>query len=416
MLKITTDGRKAALDLRLVDPTAAFTYQSKVARCAENVFDIYLKTRDQKSAQLIFCDSSTPKLGFNVYSEMKELLTSMGIPYSQIAFVHDAQTEAQREKLFADVRHGDVRILIGSTFKLGLGVNIQDKLVALHHLDVPWRPADMTQREGRILRQGNENSKVEIYRYITEGSFDAYSWQLLETKQRFIVGLLSGSMTERSGSDIENTVLNYAEIKALAVGNPLVKERVETANALSRYLTLQKKAVENHIRLEKELSELPDKISRGHEFADKCKKDIVHYSENRREYEKEERKPIRKMIFDAVCANVLEEKEKYLMLYQGFEIILPRNMMAEKPFVWLQNYGRYYVEMGDTELGALVRIDNFLDKLDSHLEKIQNSISEMYVRQETIKIELAKKEDYTDKIEKTKLRLEKIDKKIRSIK
>jgi hypothetical protein len=219
-------------------------------------------------------------------------------------------------------------------------------------------------------------------------------------------------MTERSGSDIENTVLNYAEIKALAVGNPLVKERVETANALSRYLTLQRKAVENHIRLEKELSELPDKISRGHEFAEKCKKDIVHYSENRREYEKEERKPIRKMIFDAVCANVLEEKEKYLMLYQGFEIILPRNMIAEKPFVWLQNYGRYYVEMGHTELGALVRIDNFLDKLDSHLEKIQNSISEMYVRQETIKIELAKKEDYTDKIEKTKLRLEKIDKKL----
>ena len=168
----------------------------------------------------------------------------------------------QRTRLFAKVKCGDVRVLIGSTFKLGLGVNVQDKLVALHHLDIPWRPSDQTQREGRILRQGNENEKIRICRYITEGSFDAYSWQLLETKQRFIVGLLSGSLTERSGADIENTVLNYAEIKALAVGNPLIKQRVETANLLSRYLTLQKKAIETHIRLEKELSEIPDSISR----------------------------------------------------------------------------------------------------------------------------------------------------------
>lgn len=205
----------------------------------------------EKSAQIIFCDTSTPKTGFNIYDEVKNMLLSNGIPSDKIAFIHDAQNETQRSAMFAKVRNGDIRILLGSTFKLGLGVNIQDKLIALHHIDVPWRPADMTQREGRILRRGNTNSKVQIFRYITEGSFDAYSWQLLETKQRFITGLLSGSLTERSGKDIEDTVLDYAEVKALAVGNPLVKERVETANELSRYLTLQRKLVESRIRMEK---------------------------------------------------------------------------------------------------------------------------------------------------------------------
>ena len=167
MLKITTDGRKAALDLRLVDPNAMFTYQSKVARCVENVADIYFRTTVQKSVQIIFCDTSTPKTGFNIYDEVKTMLQSKGIPADKIAFIHDAETEAQRNAMFAEVRNGYIRVLLGSTFKLGLGVNIQDKLIAMHHIDVPWRPADMTQREGRILRQGNTNSKVQLSRYLT---------------------------------------------------------------------------------------------------------------------------------------------------------------------------------------------------------------------------------------------------------
>lgn len=169
---------------------------------------------------------------------------AMGIPESKIAYIHDAQTDAQRNTLFTAVRNGDIRILIGSTFKLGLGVNIQDRLIALHHIDIPWRPADMIQREGRILRQGNLNSKVYIYRYITEGSFDAYSWQLLETKQRFITSLLSGTLTDRDSTDIDGTVLDYAEVKALAVGNSLIKQRVEATNNLSRCILLQKKRIE----------------------------------------------------------------------------------------------------------------------------------------------------------------------------
>ena len=179
MLKITTDGRKAALDLRLVDNSATFTFQSKVASCAENIFYIYQKTFLDKGTQLVFCDTSTPKKDFNIYDELSALLVNMGIPEDKIAYIHDATTEKKRNTLFENMRKGNIRILIGSTFKLGLGVNVQDKLVALHHLDVPWRPADMVQREGRILRQGNTNERVYIYRYITEGSFDAYSWQLL---------------------------------------------------------------------------------------------------------------------------------------------------------------------------------------------------------------------------------------------
>lgn len=181
------------------------------------------------------------------------------------------------------MRNGDIRVLIGSTFKLGIGVNVQDKLIAIHHLDVPWRPADMTQREGRILRQGNQNPKVQIFRYITEGSFDAYSWQLLETKQRFITSLLSGSYTEREGSDVEDTVLNYAEIKALAVGNPLVKKRVETANELSRYYTLQRKLVETRIRLDKELKELPSKMLHQKELINKAMQDKQYFDQYRKD-------------------------------------------------------------------------------------------------------------------------------------
>lgn len=421
MLKITTDGRKAALDLRLVDQTATFTYQSKVARCTENVADIYFKNTQNKSTQLIFCDTSTPKNGFNIYDELKTGLVNLGIPETQIAYIHDAETELKRAQLFMKVRNGDIRILIGSTFKLGLGVNIQDRLIALHHIDVPWRPADMTQREGRILRQGNTNTNVYIYRYITEGSFDAYSWQLLETKQRFISDLLSGSLTARSGADIEDTVLDYAEVKALAVGNPLVKKRVEAANELTRYLTLQRKLVDSRIRMEKELMELPGKLEHQKELIAKCEADLSYYQiwkaanppaeENRlKKEEAEKRKTLREYITSAVKSCALETKEKTLMSYRGFDIVLPANMTLEKPYIWLTRQGKYYVELGDTEIGNLVRIDNYLDTLDDHLEKLKTCLSKLTEKEIELKAELAKDENYSEQIEKYKAEVEKIDK------
>ncbi len=412
MLKITGDGRKAALDIRLVSPDVPFTHASKVAKCAENVFNIYRVTAAAKSTQLIFCDTSTPKIGLNMYDELRRLLIFMGVPSDEIAFVHDAQSMRARTKLFAKMCRGEIRILLGSTFKLGLGVNIQDKLIAVHHLDVPWRPADMVQREGRILRQGNENKKVYIYRYITEGSFDAYSWQLLETKQRFISGLLSGSYGERSGSEIDDVVLSYAEIKALAIGNPLIKERVETANELVRTATLQRKAVEEHVRMENELMEMPARIEHLKGAILRCRKDAEAYAARESECTAEERRAIRATLSAALADNVLLSEERTLLSYCGFHIVLPTGMTPEKPFVWLAREGRYYVELGESDTGALVRIDNFLDGLGEHLAKLRRELSEMKANQAALEAELAKKEDYTDKIEALKAKLKRIDKKL----
>lgn len=420
MLKITTDGRKAALDIRLVDPNEQFTQQSKVFRCAENVFDIYLKT---DGTQLVFCDTSTPKSSFNMYDELKRLLIKKGILPSEIAFVHDATTEAKRNTLFKMMRSGEIRVLIGSTFKLGIGVNVQDKLIAIHHLDVPWRPADMTQREGRILRQGNQNSKVQIFRYITEGSFDAYSWQLLETKQGFITSLLSGSYTQRSGSDVDDAVLNYAEIKALAIGNPLVKKRVETANALSRYYTLQRKLVETRTRLDKEFKELPSKIEHQKMLVEKAIRDKQCYDEYLKNLpvlvtiadksrEAERRKLLREKLFDAVKNNELQSKETTVFEYCGFKIILPANMTKEKPFVWLEREGKYYVELGDTEVGGLIRIDNYLNNFDKHIDELKKKLFDLSERKKGIQKELDNDENYADVIAELKEKLAEIDDKL----
>lgn len=281
----------------------------------------------------------------------------------------------------------------------------------------------MTQREGRILRQGNQNSRVQIFRYITEGSFDAYSWQLLETKQGFITSLLSGSYTEREGSDIEDTVLNYAEIKALAVGNPLVKKRVETANELSRYYTLQKKSVETRIRLDKELKELPSKMLHQKELINKAMQDKHYFDQYRKDVpvavtsadknkEAEKRKLLRETLFDAVKNNESQSNERPAFEYCGFEIILPANMTKEKPFVWLQRNGRYYVELGDTEVGCLIRIDNYLSNFDNHIENLQKRLFNMNEREKGIQKELGKDENYADVIAELKEKLSAIDDKL----
>ena len=412
MLKVTVDGRKAALDLRLAEPNAVFTYDSKVYRCAENVFDIYMKTYLQKSTQLIFCDVSTPKGTFNIYDELSRLLISMGVHEEEIAYVHDAETEKKRSELFRKTRNGDIRILLGSTFKLGLGVNVQDKLIALHHIDVPWRPADMIQREGRILRQGNTNPKVQIFRYITEGSFDAYSWQLLETKQRFISQLLSGSMMQRSGSDIDGTVLDYAEVKALAVGNPLIKKRVETANELEKYIALQGGVIANRERLRNELNAIPSQLTDYRRISEESINDRDFYEKNKREYKKEQRRAIRKIIFDGVQNHIMNPIEKELLEYQGFKVILPANMLKEKPFVILKRTGRHYINLGDTEVGTIIRIDNYLDSLTEFIAGIEESADKLREKEKGITEELSKKESYADKIKMLKKQLKNIDKKL----
>ncbi len=412
MLKITTDGRKAALDIRLVDKKAGFTFDSKVANCAEKVYKIYHKTKQEKSTQLIFCDTSTPKKGFNIYDELKKLLVTMGIPAAQIAYIHDAVTDAERDELFEKVQNGLIRILIGSTMKLGLGVNVQDKLVALHHLDVPWRPSDMIQREGRILRRGNENDKVQIFRYITEGSFDAYSWQLLESKQRMIRALLSGSMPKRKCEEVDETILNYAEVKAIAVGNPLIKKRVETANELAKHQTLQRKLVEARQLLEDELVELPNKINDVKNKIELLKEDIEFYNTRKVKYSTDERNDFRKMIASVVYSDEIFVNPQTVCEYQGFEIIVPNNMFKDKPYIFIQKNGKYYIELGTSEIGIMIRIDNFLDDLDNLLTKQELALERMNKRVIDIKDELEKGESYIDIIIELEEELEKIDKKL----
>ena len=412
MLLLTVDGRKAALDMRLVKTELDVDKNSKVFVCAEEVFKIYQQTMDQKSTQLVFCDSSTPGDKFNLYHELTKILIEKGVPYSKIAYIHDAKTEKQREKLFLAVRNGDVRILIGSTLKLGTGVNVQDKLIAIHHLDVPWRPSDMVQRQGRILRQGNTNPEVFIHRYITKGSFDAYSWQLLEVKQRFINEILSGSTVTKTAKDIDDTVLDYAEVKALAVGNPLIKQRVEVANDLSRLKTLQRKAREEKEQLRKELLEVPGQRAYYTSRIDETKNDVEFVETFIEKMDVEARKEFRVKLIEALANNVLEVDERSLGYYRGFEIILPSNMTKGESYVFVKRRGCYKVEMGGTEKGNLVRIDNCIDGLKARLSRFYDRLYEIRMRETSIQAQLEKDENFAQEIEECEKRLAKIDKKL----
>ncbi len=315
--------------------------------------------------------------------------------------------------MFEKVRRGDIRILLGSTFKLGLGVNVQDRLIAVHHLDVPWRPADMTQREGRILRQGNTNPEVKIFRYITEGSFDAYSWQLLETKERFISDLLSGNISSRSSSNINDTVLDYSEVKALAVGNPLVKKRVEISNEISRLITLQNKYIEERISNQKELDKIPAEAELLEKKIKSCEQDLEYYKSHKRlAQDSDARARIREKIAREVLDNILETREKKILTYQGFDVILPANMTREKPYIYLARCGKYYIELGESSKGNLIRIDNFLEGLSGYLEKLKLNLSRLREKENEIRNALSKDESFAGLIRDYQMKLTAIDKEL----
>lgn len=412
MLKITTDGRKAALDIRLVDENAREDHLSKVRDCAENVFNIYQQTSAKNLTQIVFCDSSTPKAGFNIYDELTRLLLLKGVLREHVAYIHNAHTERQRTDLFNKMRRGEIRVLIGSTFKLGLGVNVQDKLVAVHHIDVPWKPADMVQRNGRIIRQGNQNSQVFIYRYITKGSFDAYSWQLLETKQRFICDLLSGTVSQREASNVDDIVLDYAEIKALAIGNPLIKERVEVSNQLSKCVSLQARQVILKQTMEERLNALPALIEKQREVCLKCLSDVQEVSSFEPITDKEWRRDFAGLIQNELMANHLQTEEKTIASYQGFSLIMPSNMDINHPYLVLQREGRYNVELSNAEKGHLIRIDNYIANLQEHYEKINQYLIALENEKANLEKEIPKLKFYGDDIEKLKRKLKRIDKKL----
>lgn len=423
MLKVTSDGRKAALDMRLIDVAFGLDPDSKVMRCAENITEVYENTRENKGTQLVFCDISTPKEGFNLYDELRKLLIAMGIPKNEIAFVHSADSDSKRQALFKAVTDGEIAVLIGSTAKMGHGMNVQKRLAAIHHLDVPWRPSDMVQREGRILRQGNENEKVKIFRYITKASFDAYSWQLLETKQRFISQIMSGAANMREGGDINDTVLNYAEVKALAVGNPKIKRRVEVCNELDKYTILQNDIVNDRRNKEKELAELPEKLEKINRQIKNIGLDIQEYAREKQGYKNmkySEQKEIRQKIYNAVFANQNNSQITHVLDYQGFEVVVPAYMAPRtvyftneengdkrkisKPvyYVNLVRNGTYFLEI-ESESGITRRLNNFLDDLEKLEEKYKDKQLEYETRLESIKTELKKESfGYMDKIKELK--------------
>ena len=281
MLKVTNDGRKLALDQRLVDPVLPDDGDSKIRACVEKSFAIWKETAPKRSSQIIFCDLSTPKGDgtFNVYDDLKKKLIAKGVPEAEIAFIHDANTEAKKTELFSKVKSGQVRFLLGSTAKMGAGTNVQDRLIALHHLDVGWKPSDLEQREGRIIRQGNMNKKVHIYRYVTEGTFDSYMWQLIESKQKFISQIMTSKSPVRSCEDVDDTALSYAEVKALATGNPAIKEKMALDVEISKLKLLKANFVSSHYRLEDDIAKLyPKKIAELEARAKAYGMDVVYWT------------------------------------------------------------------------------------------------------------------------------------------
>ena len=377
-LKITTDGRKVALDPRLVDEKYCFidNEKNKVEYCAENVYKLYRKYPD--TCQIIFSDIGTPKAGFNIYDSLKYELMGHGIPEHQIAYVHDATTEAARSRLFANINSGLIRVVIGSTQKLGVGVNVQERLIALHHLSVPWRPADMVQREGRIIRRGNTCEEVYIYRYITEGSFDAYSWQLLENKQRFISDFLSGISAARDADDVADAIINLAEAKALAIGNPLVKKRVETANKLDRTKIAYRNRQRQLISLRAVVENIPVELERLNKSLDITISDVELYAKTKCVVHNDERSAFGEELLEAIKCNHMSDKERVFDSYQGFDVCLPAGMDVENPYVYIRsiNGGLYYLEMEtDKALGCAMRIDHLLENLNDKVESYKKQIT-----------------------------------------
>lgn len=372
LLLVTMDGRKCALDIRLVMPEIEENGQCKITVCAEKVMELYREYPG--TAQIVFCDSSTPKKSFNIYHELKKELLKYEILEEEIAFIHEGTTQAKRRSLLENLNAGKIRVMIGSTPKIGIGVNVQENLIAIHHLDIPWRPSDLVQREGRLIRQGNQNENVFILRYITEGSFDSYTWQIMENKQKFISSFLAGALQpdQRTEPDISEAVLKYSEIKALAVGNPLIKKRLEVANQVEHLRISQNQRKKQLMELETLIQESPQKIQKKKELIETIESDISHYKSQKKVISLEERERFGKEMLRAIGENVMKEEETRIGEYQGFDVILPRNMSQAYPYVVLRREqgGSYSVKMdGDRPLGCSRRLDHLLEQLSKRKEK-----------------------------------------------
>lgn len=412
MLKITNDGRKLALDQRLINELLPENKNSKVNACIKNILKIYHETVEEKSTQLVFCDMSTPRNdAFNVYDEIRNKLLEEGIPESEIAYIHNAKTDVKKKELFSKVREGKVRILIGSTGKMGAGTNVQERLIAIHDLDCPWRPSDLEQRAGRIVRQGNRNKDVYIYRYVTEGTFDAYLYQLVENKQKFIGQIMTSKSPVRSAEDIDEASLSYAEIKALASGNPKVKEKMELDTKVSKL----KLAKANYLS---QKYDLEDRIIKYYPQKIKAIKTRIEGLENdikdlkpQKEFQQIKIKDMlivdKKQAGNAillVCKEYDGQDKKYIGEYRGFDLYIQFNSLSQYYIMSLKKELYYPVELGNDVYGNLTRIDNAIENIPKSLkvekELLQNTLQQLHNAELEVEKPFEKEDELNDALKK----------------
>lgn len=384
MLRITGEARLLGTDPRLLDSYAPVDSDSKLNKAVENIYQEYVQSQEQKGTQIVFSDIGTPGPGkaFTVYDYLKQELITRGVPEEEICFIHDAKTDEQRDRMFSDVRAGRKRIIIGSTEKLGVGTNIQTRMVAAHHIDCPWKPSDIEQREGRIIRQGNENEEVNIYRYVTKGSFDAYLWGIVETKQRFISQVFTSRELARICEDIDETVLNFAEIKAVASENPLIMEKIQVDNEVARLRILKtahegkRFALQDAVTfqypkriqsLEKELQSLQKDLDRRNQAMEVQPEFAITLQGKVYEKHKEAGEVLRGII-EGVTAFTRHE----VGMYKGFQVFVQKDMMG--PVLFLQGEKEYSVELKSSDSGNMVRMENRLNVLDKAVEDVQKEI------------------------------------------
>ena len=414
MLKITNDGRKLALDQRMLNDMLPDFEGSKINACVDNIYRIWKENADKKSAQLVFCDLSTPKNDgtFSVYNDIRKKLIERGIPESEVKFIHEADTDMKKKELFQKTRKGEVRVLLGSTQKMGAGTNVQDKLIALHDVDCPWRPSDLEQRSGRIVRQGNENPQVDIYRYVTEQTFDAYLYQLVEGKQKFIAQIMTSKAPVRVAEDVDETALSYSEIKALATGNPLIIEKCNLDMEVAKLNMLKASYLNQRYSLEElVLREYPADIARITERIAGYEKDVALAAahpkgqegfcgmviEGKQYAEKED---AGKAIID-VCSKMTGSDAVLLGEYRGFSMVLAYDGISNEYRITLKGTLSHTVTLGADVFGNIARLDNALENLAGSLQAEQSSLEETKGQLENARAELgapfAREEELAEK-------------------
>ena len=414
MLCVTNDGRKIGLDVRLMNPMLPDDPNSKLNVCVQNVLKIWEEGKDQKLTQLLFCDLSTPKNdgNFNVYDDIRKKLVAAGVPENEIEFIHNADTEAKKAALFSKVRSGDVRVLLGSTAKMGAGTNVQSRLVAVHHLDVGWKPSDMTQRNGRIIRQGNMNKEVKVFNYVTEGTFDSYLYQTLENKQRFISQIMTSKSPVRSCEDVDEQALSYAEIKALCAGNPLIKEKMDLDVQVAKLKVLKADHQSQKFRLQdKLLTKFPADIQETNAYIAGVKADAQLAAAHPQVQEGFCGMTIKGVTYDEkktagerlvlACSELPNAEEKVIGSYRGFELSLRFDTFRSEYQAILKGQRRYPVALGTDPLGNIIRLDNSLNNFPERINSAENELATLHQQQAAAQIEVEKpfpqEEELTEK-------------------